>query len=721
MALIKVASDNHHLLDASGRPFFASGVNYAGYFDRAWRMWERDLFDPDVITRDFRKAQNSGFNSIRLFVHAALESDLRQGDFNKLDQVLSIAQDHNLHVMLTLNDAHSVNLARVADLDAKITERYKDVPTIFAYDLQNEPVFYNMVAAMYPDGYPAAVQTSQLIDEYGERVSRAETIELRNQRRIPVFLDDQTAYYYINALRLFLEYDRDMNNFVKRGLGTVVDFMLSAEARPWYLFIDVMDKTVDAWLRARLDPIRAAGCRQMVTMGWSWLHFSTLPANRQLDLQQYHNYADLSLTGFNTNVQHLKAMRQAFPTQPIVFGEFGWSNQSTENPDTSRPVPESVTGLYEAATYTYLRAEGFAGAIKWKLNDVDITHNPKEASFGLFKVGDKPKPIRDLLLRLSQIWPAVTEPTTFSAVRDRADGMAYRSNQPGWVVIGGSFYQDGAITWAATAEAGHCFIRLLTGELQVEAIGSGQVTIAPWQLVPGWDKSRQTHLYQLFSGDQRTRQQTFGVGQEVVIDIVEGAQYSITMSPLTPPDPPPNGLPLSEPNPGEHVVVLGDSDQYLQAALPYIRRFSPDLSFAPEDVAGRWAYVTVVATPQQIPDQVLDDIRSVGTPLVERIVDNTVPGTQAILNDMAVRGVRFRSVGEPPQPEPPAPEEPAPEPLPPVDELYVVKPGDTLGGIAKKVYGDFRLWPIIFEANRDQISNPALIRVGMELLIPPKA
>ena len=46
--------------------------------------------------------------------------------------------------------------------------------------------------------------------------------------------------------------------------------------------------------------------------------------------------------------------------------------------------------------------------------------------------------------------------------------------------------------------------------------------------------------------------------------------------------------------------------------------------------------------------------------------------------------------------------------------------GDTLGRIAKMIYGEFRLWPLIFEANRDKISSPNLIRVGMELLIPPR-
>jgi nucleoid-associated protein YgaU len=49
---------------------------------------------------------------------------------------------------------------------------------------------------------------------------------------------------------------------------------------------------------------------------------------------------------------------------------------------------------------------------------------------------------------------------------------------------------------------------------------------------------------------------------------------------------------------------------------------------------------------------------------------------------------------------------------------YVVKPGDTLSGIAKQVYGDWKHWKDIFEANKDKISNPDLIQVGWELRLP---
>jgi nucleoid-associated protein YgaU len=49
------------------------------------------------------------------------------------------------------------------------------------------------------------------------------------------------------------------------------------------------------------------------------------------------------------------------------------------------------------------------------------------------------------------------------------------------------------------------------------------------------------------------------------------------------------------------------------------------------------------------------------------------------------------------------------------DNTYTVQPGDNLSKIAGK-YGT--TWQVIFEANRDQISNPDLIHPGQELKIP---
>jgi len=49
---------------------------------------------------------------------------------------------------------------------------------------------------------------------------------------------------------------------------------------------------------------------------------------------------------------------------------------------------------------------------------------------------------------------------------------------------------------------------------------------------------------------------------------------------------------------------------------------------------------------------------------------------------------------------------------------HVVESGDTLSGIAKTYYGDPGMYMQIFQANRDQLDNPDLIKVGQKLEIP---
>ena len=49
---------------------------------------------------------------------------------------------------------------------------------------------------------------------------------------------------------------------------------------------------------------------------------------------------------------------------------------------------------------------------------------------------------------------------------------------------------------------------------------------------------------------------------------------------------------------------------------------------------------------------------------------------------------------------------------------HVVLPGDSLWKISKSHYGSGIKWKMIYEANRDTIKNPDLIRVGQVLEIP---
>jgi nucleoid-associated protein YgaU len=56
----------------------------------------------------------------------------------------------------------------------------------------------------------------------------------------------------------------------------------------------------------------------------------------------------------------------------------------------------------------------------------------------------------------------------------------------------------------------------------------------------------------------------------------------------------------------------------------------------------------------------------------------------------------------------------------PVVEQHVVKKGECLWWIAEyeDVYNDPFMWPLIYNANKDQITNPDLIYPGQEFSIP---
>jgi len=54
----------------------------------------------------------------------------------------------------------------------------------------------------------------------------------------------------------------------------------------------------------------------------------------------------------------------------------------------------------------------------------------------------------------------------------------------------------------------------------------------------------------------------------------------------------------------------------------------------------------------------------------------------------------------------------------PYTQWYEVKPGDTLWKIAKQHYGDGSLYPEIFKANQDVLTDPDKIKVGQKLRLP---
>jgi len=90
---------------------------------------------------------------------------------------------------------------------------------------------------------------------------------------------------------------------------------------------------------------------------------------------------------------------------------------------------------------------------------------------------------------------------------------------------------------------------------------------------------------------------------------------------------------------------------------------------------------------------------------------NTLVETENTINQISIKAAAAPAEAELIGP-------PAPDPGAAAPKIHEVVKGDTLGAIAKKYYGNAGKYMKIFEANRDILDNPDLIKVGQKLKIP---
>jgi hypothetical protein len=68
-------------------------------------MFQADSFDPETIDRELGYAEDLGFTSIRVFLHDLLWEQDREGFLDRCEQVLAIADRHDIKVMFVLFDS----------------------------------------------------------------------------------------------------------------------------------------------------------------------------------------------------------------------------------------------------------------------------------------------------------------------------------------------------------------------------------------------------------------------------------------------------------------------------------------------------------------------------------------------------------------------------------------------------------------------------------------
>lgn len=337
-------------VDGSGRPVFVLGANYEGPADRAWRMWEDNLFDPDLISRDMAHANAANLSVLRIFVRGSLAADLWAGRWAKLDQVLDLADRHDLKLIITLADYPEKRLASVVQLDVALASRYRSRPTILAYDLKNEPHFGNLAHTEYPPGVYVPLQTIA----------------------------------YVRILTAYIQFFQQGLAWAAARHATIVHYFQSPESAAWTPLKNALDQTFGAWLKPQLDGIRAVDPGRPLTVGQADPVIASLSVNDWLDFRTLHCYPPATDAGVASCLALFDAVRATVPNRPLILEEFGISNADAD---------EQRSAALEVAIVRGVCAHGGVGACKWMLNDFPKGFNARQDAFGMYRGDGTAKPV----------------------------------------------------------------------------------------------------------------------------------------------------------------------------------------------------------------------------------------------------------------------------------------------------------------------------------------
>lgn len=388
VAAAPAALDGEYVVDDGGQAVFVLGASYEGPSDRAWRMWDDDQFDSTLINRDFERARAANLSVLRIFVQRSLAADIRAERWSKLDRVLELADRSGLRLILTFADYEELDVSRLAQVDAAVAARYRGRPTIFAYDLKNEPRFWDLVLGSYPRGVRPPLHDPAWVPTVGETLARADVAEYRaseqGRREVPARLSDDQAYVYANLLAAYRRFLGDSEEWARARNSTVVRYLFSPDSSDWHPLFAALDDTLAAWIEPRLRAIRTADPDRPITLAHADAIIASLSANGRLDYRTLHRYPAASDEGIARGMAVFDDVRAVLPTKPLMLGEFGFSNADVDEEQSARLELQIARAVCD---------RGGAGALKWMLNDFPSGANPRQNAFGLYRGDGSAKPV----------------------------------------------------------------------------------------------------------------------------------------------------------------------------------------------------------------------------------------------------------------------------------------------------------------------------------------
>lgn len=509
----------------AGWPPFLIGASYQGPAARSWRgdfwaWWADDLFDAALVEADFARASAAGLNTLRLFVQLDLMRDVRAEKWSKLDTVLDLADKHSLRLIVTLADWEEARIAQVARIDGLIAERYAGRQTILAYDLRNEPTFWQIQSASYPGDAKPPLLSRNLLDRYGEQAAnhfivafRASDEGKRGPLAIPERFSEDEAYVYHNNWILSYKLSLEATDWSKKTGRSDLEFFTSPEAARWRPFLESLNMTYAAWLSPRIDAIRKADPGAVLTIGHHDPLIAALPANSTFDVITLHRYGPPGPGGLADQKRQLGALRALFHDKPVLLGEFG--HRATE-------IGDERVAIEESAAWLQLLTEGYAGGLKWMLND----SRDGTDTMGMFRMDGSARPVAHasaLISRLALSGDHSATPTLTIAA-DEVGGTCYRFARGNLLAIGGLCRTSGSPVELVDGSRQLFAVRTIDGAYHVG------VTAPTRLLFRGPPSGGPVRWSLLLEGTEIATLQPSGNGA-VTLDLEAGRAYQLAPAP----------------------------------------------------------------------------------------------------------------------------------------------------------------------------------------------
>jgi hypothetical protein len=295
------------------------GVNYD--HDQKGRLIETYWHDEwERVTEDFREMESMGFNLVRvhLQLHEFLTgpASVNEDNLLQLDRLVQLASKHGIYLNLTglgLYEESKIPLwyrslddgARM-DADAffweQIASRYRSSPSIFCYNLQNEPSVARQATGQMVSEYFAGLH-------YGSQHFR------------------QLGLWWARWVREKYPSEKQLRRAWRQHLGkdeTVAAPRLPAanQGKKWKDYVEFRNDLAFLWTQRMASAVRAADPNHMLTIGmYNQPNFTPQNLAPLLDFFSVHLYPEGSAASPNTRILDSLARTAGFGL-PVVIEEF---------------------------------------------------------------------------------------------------------------------------------------------------------------------------------------------------------------------------------------------------------------------------------------------------------------------------------------------------------------------------------------------------------------